>query len=111
MTLEQLLPLAQSLINNNVIKTFKEQGAKVAFTKIYTFLPVAIRLFIKEEAFINFCLKHQDKLIGNKEHVKNTSTDKTRIKKAVTKKNVVKKVVKKAAAKNIIAKKTVAKKK
>lgn len=106
MTLEQLLPEAKKLISDKVINVFKEQGAKVAFAKLYTFLPVAIRLFVKEEAFINFCMQHQDKLFGKQHPVKKTTT-----KKAAPKKVAVEKVVKKEVVKKIVAKKAASKKK
>lgn len=126
MTLEQLLPEAKKFISDKVVYIFKEQGAKAAFAKLYTFLPIAIRLFVKEEAFINFCMQHQDKLFGNqkpvtkeskvkkvavKKVVKKAATKKIAVKKAAPKKVVAKKVVNKAAVKKVAAKKSATKKK
>jgi hypothetical protein len=98
MTIEQLIPEAKKLINEKIMNAFKEQGAKVAFTKIYTLLPVAIRLFVKEEDFVNFCIHHQDKLFGNQNSVKKTATKKNAVKKNAVKKAKPKKDIVKNAS-------------
>jgi hypothetical protein len=84
MTLEQLLPEVKKLINDKLIDVFKKHGAKVAFTKLYTLLPVAVRLFMKEEAFVEFCIQHHAKLLGNQLTVKKVITKKAGPKKNST---------------------------
>ena len=120
MTLEQLIPEAKKFISDKVVNIFKEQGAKAAFAKLYTFLPVAVRLFVKEEAFIDFCMQHQDKLFGKQQPTKKVTTKKVvkkavskkaAAKKAAPKKAVTKKIVKKATTKKSVAKKAAPKKK
>ena len=98
MTLE-LLPEIKKNISDRIVNLFKEQGAKAAFTKLYTILPIPIRLLVKEEKFVSFCIQNQDKFFGNK----------VKTKKA-TKKSAVKKPAKKAAAKKTTTKKVAVKK-
>lgn len=105
MTLEQLLPEAKKLISDKVMNAFKEQGAKVAFAKIYTFLPVPIRLFVNEEAFISFCVEHQEKLFGDQQSAKKVAPKKNAVKKAASKNIAKTKEVKKAVAKKAVPKK------
>lgn len=94
--IESVITEAKKLLNDKVIATLKEQGPKVALQKLYILLPSPVRLFVKEEAFVKFCLTHQDKIFGKSSQVK-----------------PVKKIVKKAstvAVKKTTTTKTVAKK-
>lgn len=73
MLIEQLLPEAKKLINDKVLSILKEKGAKVAFANVYNMLPFYIRAVVKEDAFIKFCLSHQDKIFGSSAKIKKTS--------------------------------------
>ena len=78
MNVDQLLPQVKKLISDNTLKVLSAEGPKMAIKGIYNILPGPIRLFVKEEAFITFCLSHQDKLFGK-------ATPKKAAKKAVKK--------------------------
>jgi hypothetical protein len=83
MNLDQLLPQVQKLISDKTLKVLSNEGPKVAFKGLYNVLPGAFRLFIKEEAFINFCLSHQEKLFPkSKIPPKKTPAKKATVKKA-----------------------------
>lgn len=102
MLVEQILPEAKKLINDKVLEIVKEKGPKVALAKVYNMFPFYIRAVVKEDAFVNFCLTHQDKIFGA------TATAKVAPKKAVKKvavKKVAVKAVKKVAPKKIAKKK------
>lgn len=62
MNLDQLLPQVQKLISDKTFKVLSTEGPKVAIKGLYNVLPGAVRLFIKEETFMTFCLSHQEKL-------------------------------------------------
>lgn len=82
MNLDQLLPQVQKLVSDKILKLLSDEGPKVAIKGVYTMLPGAIRLFIKEEAFVEFCLLHQEKLFGKAK----TQRKKAPVKKSSTKK-------------------------
>lgn len=88
MNLDQLLPQVQKLVSEKTLQMLSKEGPKVAIKGIYNILPGAIRLFVKEEAFTDFCLTHQEKLFGKaKAPVKKTSakTSNSKLVKAPTK--------------------------
>lgn len=62
MNFDQLLPQVQKLISDKTFNVLSTEGPKVAIKGLYNVLPGAIRLFIKEETFVAFCLSHQEKL-------------------------------------------------
>lgn len=64
MNVDQLLPQVQKLISNKTLEILSAEGPKVAIKGLYNLLPGAIRLFVKEDAFVAFCLSHQEKLFG-----------------------------------------------
>jgi hypothetical protein len=93
--LENIITEAKKLVNTKILTALKTEGASVAFSKLYVLLPGAIRLFIKEETFIKFCVEHKEKIFGaeiKKQTVKKASTKKIPAKKKLaTKKTTVKK--------------------
>ena len=91
--IESLLPQIQKLITTDIINSLKKNGAKTVVKGLYTMMPGAVRVFIKEETFTAFCLSHQDKIFGNtpiksevKRSAKKTPASKTLMKKVATKK-------------------------
>ncbi len=68
--IETLLPHVQKLVSEKTMKTLTKEGPKTVAKGIYTLLPGAIRLIVKEESFINFYLTHQDKIFGKQVPVK-----------------------------------------
>jgi hypothetical protein len=57
--LDQLLPQVQKLMTDQL----KKKGPK-AFVKVYSFLPIGVRLVVKEKTFVDFCMSHKDKILG-----------------------------------------------
>jgi|694.fasta_scaffold00997_25 hypothetical protein len=95
--LESIITEAKKLVNDKIISTFKSEGPKIAFSKLYILLPGTLRLFVKEETFVNFCIANQSILFGN---IKNEgSVKKKTVKKSSPKKLAVKKQPKKAVKK------------
>jgi hypothetical protein len=98
MSVEQFLPEAKKLINDNILNIVREKGPKVALSKIYTMFPFYIRALVKEDTFVNFCLFHQDKIFGPK--VPGKQAAKKSAKKSPAKKAPVKAPKKKVAKKS-----------
>lgn len=95
MNLDQLLPQVQKLISDKTFNVLSTEGPKVAIKGLYNVLPGAIRLFIKEETFVTFCLSHQEKLFPKSK----LPAKKSVVKKASAKKvNAPAKVASKKAA-------------
>jgi hypothetical protein len=82
MNLDTLLPQIQKLVSDKMINALKKEGPKSIAKGIYTMLPGAIRILIKEDTFVSFCLTHQDKIFGK------TPVAKKPIKKSATKKAI-----------------------
>lgn len=109
--LDKLYAEANRLVNDKIIAILKEQGPKVAFAHLYTLMPLPLRLLVKEDAFINFCIANKDRITG-KPQTKKAAPKKVAARKAVTTKTAVKKVAEpKTAARKTAAKKVIAAKK
>lgn len=99
MNLDQLLPQVQKLISDKTLSVLSTEGPKVAIKGLYNILPGAVRLFIKEETFVTFCLSHQEKLFPkSKLPAKKPAVKKASAKKA---KAPAKAASKKAASKKV----------
>lgn len=62
-TLEKEIPLILSKISNQSSDFLtNEKGLRQALTVGYEFLPVFVRLLISEDKFVEFCIKHKEKL-------------------------------------------------
>lgn len=102
MNLDQLLPQVQKLISDKTFSVLSTERPKVAIKGLYNVLPGAVRLFIKEETFVTFCLSHQEKLFPkSKLPAKKSASKKASAKKAqAPAKSASKKVtIKKSASK------------
>jgi hypothetical protein len=98
MLVEQFIPEAKKLINDKILALVQEKGAQVALRKVYDMFPFYVRALVKEDVFVAFCLKHQDKLFGTS--VASKQTPKKSVKKVVPKKAPAK-TVKKSAQKKL----------
>ena len=82
--IEKHLPELRKLITSNVFKN--DSAMRVVLSKGYTFLPGTIRIFLKEETFVNFCMEHKHTLFGKPtEKTVVKGKDNPAIKKAVKK--------------------------
>ena len=53
-------------VGSIVLEEVKDDNTmKTLFTTIYKQLPLPVRLLIKKDIFIQYCLKHRDRFIGN----------------------------------------------
>jgi hypothetical protein len=98
--LDTIIPQIQKLLSTNAVSNIKGQATNIAFKKIYSLMPIAVRLIVKEETFVHFCEKHKHKIFG----VVESSAAKRPIKKLaakkILKKAIAKKAVKKAVKRN-----------
>lgn len=91
--IDTLLPEIQKLVSEKKIVAFKNNGTKTVATGLYNALPVYVRLIVKEKAFVDFCVLHQENIFGKATPIKKP------IKTIVAKKVSVKKTAKKLPAK------------
>ncbi len=91
--LDILLPQVQKLISEKTINAFKKGGVKTVATGLYTLLPSYVRLMIKEKAFVDFCITHQERIFGK------AIPAKKNVKKIASKKLPAKKIIKKVTIK------------
>lgn len=68
--IDTLLPQIQKLVSDKTIAAFKKNGPKTVATGLYNALPVYIRLVVKEKAFVDFCVSHQENIFGKAAPVK-----------------------------------------
>lgn len=91
--IDTLLPQIQKLVSDKTITAFKKNGPKTVATGLYNALPVYIRVIVKEKAFVDFCVSHQENIFGK------TAAVKKPIKKIAAKKVAAKKTTKKSPSK------------
>lgn len=99
--IETLLPQIQKHISEKAIETLKGQAPKVIFTSVYNMMPYPVRVMVKEDSFVKFCITHQEKLFGTDTSVKKSVS----IKKAIPVKKAI--AVKKSAPQKAPIKKAV----
>ncbi len=89
--IDNLLPQIQKLVSDKTIDSFKKNGVKTVASGLYNLLPSYVRLVVKEKAFVDFCLTHQESIFGksvmSKKVVKKTPT-KNRTPKKVQEKRI-----------------------
>lgn len=62
--IETLLPTVRKILNDKAQSFAKGDGPKVVFKSVYNMLPGAIRLVVKEDSFVEFCMTHKNKLLS-----------------------------------------------
>jgi hypothetical protein len=80
----EIIPHIQKLVTDSIVKSFNKDGPKVVAKGLYTLLPGVVRLMIKEDSFVNFCIEHQETIFGK-------TTAKKSAKKATAKRPTTKK--------------------
>lgn len=80
--LEQQLPVIRSIIFDKILPKITEKGSAfladeenliMILEKTYEMLPFALRMVVKKDTFLQFCLKHKDALLKEKAEIKPTN--------------------------------------
>jgi hypothetical protein len=93
--IQKHLPDIKKLITKNVLQN--ATAMKALLSKAYVTLPFPVRMIVKEETFVSFCMERKHLLFGEEEKaiLQKKSPAKKAIKKAPAKKAVIKKPAKK----------------
>lgn len=67
--LEEYLPKIRAIVQSKIGSLAQEvvqndESMSLIFSKLYEALPLAVRLVIKQDKFVAFCMENRDKLIG-----------------------------------------------
>jgi hypothetical protein len=119
--LEKHLPLVRSLLFDKVLPGLASKGADFLsndknlipiLQKVHEMLPFPVRILVKQEDFVRFCLKHKTVLFPNKVEPKKKTTKKVPpVKKAAVSVSKAKSTASTATKSKTVTKKSVTKSK
>lgn len=71
--IEKYLPDVKKFVSKNILEN--KTAMKNALSKGYNILPFVVRVIVKEETFVNFCLENKHAIFGGKPFKKIKKTE------------------------------------